>query len=163
MAVESRVLWGNEMPRREDCVEIVSLVTHGSYQRADLVMSLLSYVGRLTVQSGRTSLILCDSASDEGILRKIGLVAAQVKVREATLNTDVENGIFVASTTSLMTGRRSAPLYWNAVWGDVSKDLILSGSMDANRLDRLRARLFGFMKFASLSLMWRRKRPRRLR
>jgi hypothetical protein len=159
MEIEEDIDWPAFFPRKENCVEIIRLCTHASFRGTDVLLSLFNFIGMTAVQSGREFIVFGATDGLLPVYRRMGMPATDVTYTHKRLM-GLRHTVVVVNLVQMMAGRTIGPIYWNAIWRDVTRFLIDNGVVRLNRADLLRIFTYELLRPFLLN---RRKRPSRIR
>jgi predicted GNAT family N-acyltransferase len=162
MEQEKYVQWRDDLPRREDVVEVMRLCTHPHFRGSDLLMGMFQFVAISVVQSKRPWIVICATDDVLPLYEKIGFKKIGLQYPHAELNNTVHY-ILTANVPQAMCGKNVSPIVWNLLWSDVSKYLREYNLLTPDPLMHIRLGLYRLMapfaKWMSAYL----KRPRKTR
>lgn len=159
MEIEESVDWPAHFPRKENCVEVIRTCTDPSFRGTDLLLGLFHHIALTVAQAGRRYIVFGTTPTLLPIYENIGMKATDITYEHDTLN-GAKHRVVLGDIPTVLGGKTLNPIFWNAVWGDLTEHMLRSGHLKLNRLDILRVRFYRlFRPLAWLTTRWM-KKPR---
>lgn len=159
MEIEESIDWPPSFPRKENCVEVIRTCTDPSFRGTDLLLGLFHHIALTVAQAGRRYIVFGTTPTLLPVYENIGMTATDIAYEHSTLNR-AKHQIVIGDIPTVLSGKTLNPIFWNAVWGDLTEHMLRSGHLKLNRLDILRVRFYRlFRPLAWLTTRWM-KKPR---
>lgn len=137
MEQESYINWPQDLPRREEVVEIMRLCTSTEYRGSDLLTGMFQFIAISVVQSKRPWIVTCSTDDMLSIYEKIGFKKVNLNYNHIVLNNTLHH-VLIANVPNVMCGKGVDPITWNLLWSSVSRYLNEYNIVTPDLLLRLR-------------------------
>ncbi len=160
MEHEQYIQLPDDLPPRDQIVEITRVCTHPDFRGSDLLLGLFKQCVIAILQSGRQYLLGSSTAKLLPIYTRIGCRVLPVSYRHQGLGGD-EHHLFVGDVRGALDGTYVGPFTWNIMFGDVwdhmrRNDLYHPGAMTSMRLG-----FYRMLNPLARRMMARLKKPRK--
>lgn len=160
MEIEEFVEWPDQLPRRDEMVEVIRNCTHPDFRGGDLLMAMFKFIAITVLQAKRRYAVIGCTPDLIPLYRKIGMEDQKLEYRHRKLN-DAKHTVMLADIPNTLSGGTVSPLYWNAIWADTMKYLRTSQSLELNALSRTRIAIYQLARPAAMFIQYWMLRPRR--
>ncbi len=114
---EEFIPWSNELPRRDESVEVTRACTHPDFRRTGLFFALIRYVVITATQAGRSWVVTSSTEDLVPMYRFVGLSDMGITYNHPDLN-DLKHFVLVANMYDALSGRSVGVAAWSQVWRD---------------------------------------------
>ncbi len=122
--------WPDDFGRRDQAIEVSGVVIGTSHFRTEFFASLMRFVCTSCISEERTLVVVNIGPRYRRFLQKIGWSEFG-----SVINTEVDS-VFISDAIRAIQGRDTNPIWWNYVWGGVTKYLLEAGVLDPKGVDR---------------------------
>jgi predicted GNAT family N-acyltransferase len=158
---EQFVTWPDQLPRRDQILEVSRVCNHPDFRRADLLAGLFQFACATCIQHERPWVLIGSWTNMVSFYEKLGFRKTGLHHSEELWRT--EQHLMISNANDTMLGRGVNPIYWNLIWRMVSDHTIENGIIKPHGLDRVRLFIYKVVgPFAQLLFRLRRS-PRRSR
>lgn len=145
MEQEQFVTFPADFPRRDEVVEITRACTDPDFRGSDLLMAMCRFVALTVVQSKRNWIVICATDEMIPVYQRMGYKTTNLAYNHTALG-NLKHTVMYGNVPEALTGKGMNPIYWNLLWGDVSKYMLNYGIIQGDPLAMARVafyRLFG--------------------
>lgn len=161
MEQEQYVNWPQDLPRRDECVEMMRLCTDPEFRGSDVITAMFQFMALTIVQSKRRWVVICATEDMLSFYQKVGFTLTRLSYPHKKLNNKIHY-ILYSDVAQGMVGRGMGPIFWNIVWKGVSDYMRDYKLIIPDPLAHLR--IFVFRLFGPLAklIVSKYKTPRRM-
>ena len=156
---EDYVDWPDNLPKRNEILEISRLALDPAYRHSDLLQGLFEYIAATCVHD-RTYVVISCLERMIPFFEKIGFKDTGLKYDGSLWNQP--GYVMMGDAKATMLGRNVKPIYWNLVWRRVSEYMVEAQTINPTGLDSIRLSIYRLLwPIASLLASYRRWRLKR--
>lgn len=159
MEQEMYVKWPEDLPRRDQIVEVSRACTHPEFRGGDLLFSLFQFMVVISLQAKRDWIVISTAPDMVTFYEKIGFRKTGMQY-ENPIYPGITQVVMLANVPDAMRGRTVSPIYWNVIWKDVTEFLVENDVLSATSLTRIRLFVYRLMYPFAVLLRRRSKKPR---
>jgi predicted GNAT family N-acyltransferase len=161
MEQEQYVSWPSNLPRRDECVEMMRLCTDPDFRGSDIIVAMFQFMALAIVQSKRRWVVICATEDMLKFYQKIGFVLTNLSYPHKKLNGKIHY-IMYADVARGMVGFGMGPIFWNIIWRDVCEYMIDFQLLVPDPLANMRVALYRMLSPIANFLARRYRSPRRM-
>lgn len=144
MEQEAFVKWPDNLPRRDEMVEVTRACTMPEFRRSDLLLSMFRFMVLTVAQSKRKWIVICATDQISSFYEKIGFADVGISYNHTKLN-GLKHNIMVANVPDAMAGKTVDLVTWNVVWSDVSGYMENYGILEMDPMTNIRLMIYRIM------------------
>lgn len=141
MEQENFVKWPEQLPRRDEMVEITRACTRPEFRRSDLLIAMFRFIAVTVTHSKRKWIVICATDEMSPLYRRIGFLDQNLSYAHTKLN-GLKHNILLANVPDAMAGKTVDFVTWNIVWSGVSSYLGNYSLLQSDQMTNIRLSIF---------------------